>query len=64
MKTLASSIARGPRDLAEIHNMKLLLQAKSYLDHAALDSSFEAMKRLAKICSDCCAVAQRAMGST
>ncbi|KAL2801819.1 fungal-specific transcription factor domain-containing protein [Aspergillus granulosus] len=64
MRTLASSIARSPRNLPEMHNMKLLLQAKSYLDHAALDSSFEAMKRLAKICSDCCTVAQRAMDST
>ncbi|KAI9044667.1 fungal specific transcription factor domain-containing protein [Aspergillus affinis] len=64
MRTLASSIVRSPRNLPEIHNMKLLLQAKSYLDPAALDSSFEAMKRLAKICSDCCAVAQRAMEST
>ncbi|KAL2795492.1 hypothetical protein BJX66DRAFT_301742 [Aspergillus keveii] len=64
MRTLASSIARSPRNLPEIHNMKLLLQAKSYLDPAALDSSFKAMKRLAKLCSDCCAVAQRAMEST
>ncbi|KAL4985796.1 hypothetical protein BDW68DRAFT_179411 [Aspergillus falconensis] len=64
MRTLASSIARNPRNLPEMHNMKLLLRTKSYLDPAGLDSSFEAMKRLAKICSDCCAVAQRAMEST
>ncbi|RAL07370.1 fungal specific transcription factor domain-containing protein [Aspergillus homomorphus CBS 101889] len=63
MKTLASSIIRSPRHTSEIYNLKMLYQAESYLSQTATDCTLEAIRRLAKVCTDCCAVAQRAMDS-
>ncbi|RAK73143.1 fungal specific transcription factor domain-containing protein [Aspergillus fijiensis CBS 313.89] len=61
MKTLASSIIRNPRPASEIHNLKMLHQAESYLSQTARNSTHEAIRRLSKACADCCAVAQRAI---
>ncbi|RAH78400.1 hypothetical protein BO86DRAFT_402798 [Aspergillus japonicus CBS 114.51] len=61
MKTLASSIIRSPQPASEIYNLKTLHQAELYLSQTARDSTLEAIRRLSKACTDCCAVAQRAM---
>ncbi|PYH42417.1 fungal specific transcription factor domain-containing protein [Aspergillus saccharolyticus JOP 1030-1] len=63
MKTLASSIIRSPRPAAEVYSLRMLYQAESYLSQKARDSPLEAIRRLWKVCTDCCAVAQRAVDS-